>query len=184
MKRKLSVFLASFLLSINVAIAAEAVLSWTPPTENEDGSALTDLAGYKFYYGTTSGVYDLGPIDLPDPAATTYTVTGLDYDTTYYFVATAYNTSGTESVYSNEATKTTAPLRPNPPLNLTVNPDNLTAYTYSISVNKVVMIPVGTVPSNTPCDPTMSMNGYNLVDTNAVELLANIQPPVAFADCI
>ena len=27
-------------------------LSWTPPTQNVDGSYLTDLAGYNIYYGT------------------------------------------------------------------------------------------------------------------------------------
>jgi hypothetical protein len=184
MIRKFCVFTTSFLLSFNIALAADADLSWTAPTQNEDGSVLTDLAGYKIYYGTATGTYDLGPIDIADPTALSYVVTGLANDTTYYFVATAYNTNGVESQYSNEATKTTAPLAPNPPLNLTVNPENGTAYTYSISVDKVVMIPIGTVPGNTPCDTTMSMNGLYRVDRDTVDYVGTIQPPVVFADCV
>ena len=167
-----------------VAFGAEATLTWTPPTQNTDGSALTDLAGYRIYYGTASGTYTLGPIDVADPTAVEYVVTGLNNDTTYYFVATSYNSAGTESAYSNEASKTTPPLTPNPPANLTVSPDNLTAYTYSISTDKLVMIPVGTVTSTTPCDGTMSMNGLYRVDRNTVDYVGSIQPPVVFAECI
>jgi hypothetical protein len=32
-------------------------LSWTPPTENDDGTALTDFDGYKIYWETTPGNY-------------------------------------------------------------------------------------------------------------------------------
>jgi len=32
-----------------------ALLSWTAPTENSDGSPLTDLAGYKIHYGSSHG---------------------------------------------------------------------------------------------------------------------------------
>lgn len=184
MIKKLSVFVLSTLLTFNIAWAAEATLSWTPPTQNEDGSPLTDLAGYNFYYGTATGVYDQGPINLPDPTATEYVVTGLANDTTYYFVATAYNTAGTESQYSGEATKTIGPLAPKAPTNLTVNPEDGTAYTYSISVDRLVMIPIGTVPGDTPCDTSMSMNGLYRVDRDSVNYVGSIQPPVVFADCV
>ena len=84
------------------AIAANAVLSWDPNTE-------TDLAGYKVYYGTASGSYG-APIDVGNQ--TSYAVAGLN-GPTYYFAVTAYNTSGTESAYSTEVSKsfadTTAP---------------------------------------------------------------------------
>ena len=79
-------------------------LSWTAPTQNEDGSALTDLAGYKLYWGTAPGVYtDTATID--NPGITTYTVDGLAPGT-YEFVATSLNAAGVESTYSNPATKT------------------------------------------------------------------------------
>ncbi|MEQ8205986.1 MAG: putative Ig domain-containing protein, partial [Woeseia sp.] len=32
-------------------------LSWTPPTQNTDGTALTNLSGYRIYYGTAPGNY-------------------------------------------------------------------------------------------------------------------------------
>ena len=184
MVKKLSVFLLSCLLPLNIAIAADVDLSWTAPTENEDGSPLTDLAGYKIYYGLSSGIYDVGEVDIPDPTALTYTVTGLTNGTTYYFVATAYNTSNIESQYSNEAVHTMAPLRPNPPGGLTVNPEDLVVYTYSISADKLVMIPVGTVLGGTPCDSTMSMNGLHRVDRDVVDYIGTIRPPVVFAECV
>jgi hypothetical protein len=53
------------------------------------------------YFGTSSGVYGT-PIDVG--TQTTYTVTGLAIGP-YYFAVTAYNTAGTESTFSNEATK-------------------------------------------------------------------------------
>ena len=37
--------------------SGSATLSWAAPTKNEDGTALTDLAGYKLYWGTTPGSY-------------------------------------------------------------------------------------------------------------------------------
>ena len=34
-----------------------ATLSWTPPTQNMDGTPLTNLAGYRVYWGTSLGDY-------------------------------------------------------------------------------------------------------------------------------
>jgi hypothetical protein len=71
-------------------------LAWNPNTE-------TNIAGYKLYMGTTSGVYgapiDVGPV-------TTYIVKNLLGGKTYYFAITAYNTSGVESAKSAEITYT------------------------------------------------------------------------------
>src|SRR3989344_8270826 len=84
------------------AIAGQAVLSWDPPTTNTDGSWLTDLGGYRLYYGTASGNYG-SVIDAGN--VITHTVTGLSGGT-YYFAVTAYDTSGNESGFSNEVSKT------------------------------------------------------------------------------
>ncbi|MCC6544433.1 MAG: fibronectin type III domain-containing protein, partial [Nitrospirae bacterium] len=89
----------------NSARAGQAILTWDPPTTNSDGSPLTDLAGYKVYYGTTSGNYST-VMDVSN--VTSYTVYGLFDNTTYYFATTAYNTSSIESAYSGEVAKTTA----------------------------------------------------------------------------
>jgi len=78
-------------------------LSWTAPTQNEDGSALTDLAAYKFYYGTSPGNYS-DQVRVDNPGITTYVIENLA-PATYYVVATAVNDAGVESQYSNEAVK-------------------------------------------------------------------------------
>jgi len=82
---------------------ASVTLSWTAPTRNEDGSALTDLAGYTIYYGLQSGMYT-EQVQINNPSITSYVVDGLVPDT-YYFVATARNSQGEESRYSGEAVK-------------------------------------------------------------------------------
>jgi hypothetical protein len=81
-----------------------ATLSWTPPTKNEDNSPLDDLAGYKVYYGTSSGQYTK-VLDVNDPNAESYVVGNLSVNTTYYFAVTAYDLSSNESKKSNEAWK-------------------------------------------------------------------------------
>jgi len=71
-----------------------ATLSWTPPTQNSNGSVLTDLAGYHIYYGTTP---DLGQsVTLTNAGLTRYVLTGLA-QTTWYFAMTAYDSVGRES---------------------------------------------------------------------------------------
>ncbi len=82
------------------------------PTTNTDGSPLTDLAGYRLYWGTASAAYadnlDLGMASCQDVAGTwtcTYALGGLGAGT-YFFSVTVYNAGGYESIYSNEAVRT------------------------------------------------------------------------------
>ena len=84
--------------------AGSVTLSWAAPMQNEDGSALTDLAGYKLYWGTTPGNYT-GTATIDNPGITTYTVDGLSAGT-YEFVAKSLNAAGIESTYSNPVKKT------------------------------------------------------------------------------
>jgi len=74
------------------ARAEQVTLAWDANTE-------TDLAGYRIHYGTASGSYTAS-VDVHN--VITYTVTGLNAGQTYYFAASAYDTSGTESGYSIE----------------------------------------------------------------------------------
>jgi hypothetical protein len=94
--------------TVNVAVVLSnngtALLSWVPPTENTDGSTLTDLAGYKVYYGTSSGSYG-APITINDPGLSSYMVENLGISD-WFFVMTAFNSSGIESSYSTEISKT------------------------------------------------------------------------------
>jgi len=80
-----------------------ATLTWTPPTTNEDGTPLVDLAGYKIYYGTASRSYP-NSITIANPGITSYVIDNLASGT-YYFAATAFNYSGGESDVSNEVSK-------------------------------------------------------------------------------
>ena len=95
--------LQQFSINVNAASLASVTISWTAPTENADGSALTDLAGYKIYWGTTSGSYT-NSVTVSSPGITSYVVENLSPGT-YEFVATSFNSAGVESAYSNPATK-------------------------------------------------------------------------------
>ncbi len=99
-----SASLAAFTITVEAISTGSVTLSWTPPTENTDGTALTDLAGYRIYWGTTSGSYP-NSVTIDNPGVTTYLVENLSPGT-YEFVATSYNASGVESDYSAPATKT------------------------------------------------------------------------------
>ena len=96
--------LPAFSVTVQAIALGSATLSWTPPTTNTDGSTLTDLAGYKIYWGTTPGVYT-SSVTVPFNNISSYVLENLTPDT-YYFVSAAYDSTGSESDYSNMATKT------------------------------------------------------------------------------
>ncbi len=79
-----------------------AIVSLSAPTRNADGTPLTDLAGYRVYYGTSSGNYSK-MIDIGN--VLTYTINNL-VSGTYYFAVTAYDSQNLESSYSNEVSGT------------------------------------------------------------------------------
>ena len=93
--------LALFLFStVNVALAKDVALAW-------DASQQSDVAGYKIYYGTSSGIYTSteavegrSPIDIG--IMTTASFVGLDDTKAHYFVVSAYNFDGEESVPTQE----------------------------------------------------------------------------------
>lgn len=96
--------LPSFSIEVTDVGLGSMTLSWTPPTQNEDGSALTDLAGYRIYYGKSSGNYT-NQVIINNAGISTYVIDNL-LPSTYYVVATSINSSGIESRHSNEAIKT------------------------------------------------------------------------------
>lgn len=81
-----------------------ATLSWYAPTENTDGSALTDLTGYRIYYGTDADALTQS-VNIDTVGITTYVVSNLGTGT-WYFAIKAYNATGVESDLSNVASKT------------------------------------------------------------------------------
>ena len=99
-----AVALQSFSIQVVATATGSATLTWNPPTENTDGSALTDLAGYKIYWGTSPGNYT-NSATLSNPGLSSYVVEQLT-PATWYFVATAVNGQGVESAFSGVASKT------------------------------------------------------------------------------
>jgi hypothetical protein len=93
--------------SIEVLAAGSAIgsvsLSWQAPTENEDGTALTDLAGFKIYWGTTPGRYP-NSVTIDNPSVTAYVVENLAPGE-YEFVGTSFNAAGVESRYSSPVSR-------------------------------------------------------------------------------
>ncbi len=86
-------------------IAATAVtVSWQAPTDNTNGTVLTNLRGYKIYYGEAPRNYS-STIHVPNRGLTTYVVENLAPGR-YYFAVTAYNSLGEESDFSPEISTT------------------------------------------------------------------------------
>jgi len=81
----------------------QAVFSWTAPTKNTDGSNLTNLTGYKIYYGTSPGNYTQS-VTVTGASTTSYTLPLSPG--TYYFALTAVDSTGAESARTGELTKT------------------------------------------------------------------------------
>ena len=84
----------------STASIANVTINWTPPTENTDGTSLTNLSGYNIHYGTASHNYTQ-TISVTNPGLASYVVENLTAGT-YYFAVAAVNSAGTESPLSSE----------------------------------------------------------------------------------
>lgn len=85
--------------------ALSVTLAWDPSASNED------VAGYKIYFGTESQNYTT-VIDVRD--ATMKSVATLKKGMVYYFAATAYNSYGVESSFSEEVAVNTCTYKISP----------------------------------------------------------------------
>jgi hypothetical protein len=101
-----SASIGPFVVHVDAAAATSgsATLSWIPPTQNLDGSPITDLSGYHIYYGTNADAL-ANSITVNGGSSSTYTVNGLSSGT-YYFSVVAYNAEGVDSPESNLESKT------------------------------------------------------------------------------
>ncbi|HEV7631789.1 MAG TPA: putative Ig domain-containing protein, partial [Steroidobacteraceae bacterium] len=101
---KLTAQLAAFSVTVTQQAMGSATLSWTPPTQNTDGSALGNLAGYRIYYGTDPNALS-STIQVTNAGLTTYVIGNLGAGT-HYFAIAAYSTDGVESAKSAVGSKT------------------------------------------------------------------------------
>jgi hypothetical protein len=91
--------LPAFSVTVTQGALGSMTLSWTAPSENTDGTALTDLAGYRIYYGRSEGIYP-NSVVIDNIGLATVVVDNL-LPGTYFVVSTAINAQGYESTYSN-----------------------------------------------------------------------------------
>lgn len=81
------------------------VLSWTPPTQNTNGTALTDLAGFKVYTASTqAGLATATPTVLTGADVKTHTIPDAPVGMTWVALS-AYNSKGIESDRSAAVSK-------------------------------------------------------------------------------
>jgi hypothetical protein len=99
-----SASLAAFSIAVTDVAMGSATVSWTPPTQNSDGSALTNLSGFQISYGRSAS--DLAQtVSLTNPSLSTYVIENLSSGT-WYFAVAAVNSQGVASTPSNVASKT------------------------------------------------------------------------------
>lgn len=152
--RQILVTILALVACSAAVLAANVTLAWDPNTES-------DLAGYKLYYGTASGVY--GTV-ISVGNQTTYTVTGLPAGT-YYFAVTAYNTEGLESGFSNEVSATVSGTPSTSPCDL--NADGvINALDLQVLIN--VILGTQTLPGKG------DLNADGRVDVLDLQILANV----------
>jgi hypothetical protein len=101
---KATTSLSAFGITVTDSVNGSVTLSWTPPTQNSNGSTLTNLAGYRIYYGTSSSALNQ-TIQVSNAGTASYVVGNLS-PATWYFRVRAYNSAGTESANSNLASRT------------------------------------------------------------------------------
>ncbi len=97
---------ASMDLRIDVVepTVGSVTLRWQAPLTNEDGTPLTDLAGYVIRYGLVKSALDQS-VQVNDSGATSYTVGNLTAGK-WFFTMTSVNSSGTESKPTGYVSKT------------------------------------------------------------------------------
>jgi hypothetical protein len=98
-----SASLPPFSIAVLQSASGQAVLSWSPPTQNVSGGPVTGLAGYRIFYGSNAA--SMTQTVEVGPNSTTAMVGNL-LPGIWYFDVRAFTSSGQESAASNIASKT------------------------------------------------------------------------------
>ena len=75
------------------------MLSWNVPAQAEDGSALTNLSGYRIHYGKSQGALSQA-VEVPSAGILNHVIDDLPAGT-YYFAVRAIASDGNQSGLSN-----------------------------------------------------------------------------------
>jgi PKD repeat protein len=172
------------------AYAGQATLAWDP-------SPSPGVAGYYLHYGQASGSYGQ-KIDVGN--TTTYVVSNLEAGATYYYAATAYDSSRSESGYSNEvstvvpAAAPTANFGATPasgqaPLSVTftsTSSGTITGYAWNLGdgITSTTQNPTHVYSTAGVYSVSLTVTGPGGADTKAVAglitvLASAVSPPVA-----
>jgi len=90
-----SATLGPFEVEVVAPGTANVTLSWQAPTERADGTPLSDLAGFRIFYGRSRDNLDT-TVDLSNPGLSRYVVENLRRGN-WYFAMTAYDQAGLQS---------------------------------------------------------------------------------------
>jgi hypothetical protein len=168
--------LASTALAQQTCEHSYACLAWT-----HDGLNTT---GFKIKYGTSPETINREVV-VSNPLWRSMNVGGLQAGETYHFLITAFGDGG-ESPPSNMVSKLiTGPAVPKPPPVapvLKVRDSQVYQVVGSVA-DQITLLPVGTVPPDTPCIPDQTVNGHYAVPRAAVTWYGNVQPKFVVARC-
>jgi hypothetical protein len=150
-----------------------ATVNWSIPTQNADGSALKDLAGFKVVFGNSATALSQSK-SISDPKATSTTLPALASGN-WYFAVRAVNSAQVESPNSNVAQKTiaaanaaksvdititaaTPPPPPTPPPTTTLKLKTISTRVYDILMqsdgSRLLGRQIGTIAIGKPCGET------------------------------
>ncbi len=167
-----------------------AVVSWVAPTANTNGTPLTNLAGFRVYYGTSSTSLTQSTT-VNNMAARSATISPL-VPGTWYFKVRAFNASQVESNDSNLASKTVAGATAANTVRIAIAPGTQTRRTVATSVYDVVRNSsgrwvlgrvVGTVPIGRPCRTYYLSGDYYGVQTGYVTVTVTPRNTTLVARC-
>ena len=159
-----------------------ATIKWSPPTQNTNGTTLTNLQGFKIVYGTSASNLNFSQ-SVNGATATSATVAALGAGT-WYFAVRAVTTSGTESDNSAVVSRTISAATAAKTVNITINSSTSDVWvTTSTAVYDVLMSngvrvlgrQVGTVPLGVRCQ-TYYKVGSDYYKVNETKIRVTLQP--------
>lgn len=195
MKRAALYLALAFALLFPICVlAGVAVVSWSPPVTNTDGTTIPasgagSITETRVQYGTCASGGGFGTAQgqvIVAMPATSVEINSFVSGQTVCFRAFAKNTFGVESAASNVASKTFDPPTPRPPVLVVVNP---TAFDIRLDrfLNARLGRDVGTVATGTECSGAALVvqrgRAYYAFDLSQAQLSKPPRSSVVVAEC-